>query len=173
MQIPGLGTVSKDARFGWYCSQAIRLPLLNDAPCIVQIDGYDADVKPEEFHAAIARLIACPRSVLLAAESHVYRYYQDSHTDRNPADEGWVRIASPADVWLHVQLGDKLMVTRRAYGDQAIYVSIEGRCDWEPEHGLQIVLKNGESVVKVGPYDGHLTQSDAYDDDSLEGVIYR
>ena len=30
-----------------------------------------------------------------------------------------------------------------------------------------------EHWVKVGGYDGHLTNSDAYADDALEGVVYR
>ena len=52
--------------------------------------------------------------------------------------------------------------------------SVECECEWEwePEHGLQFVLKNGETVIKVGPYDGHLTHSDADADDSLENIIY-
>ena len=46
------------------------------------------------------------------------------------------------------------------------------RCGWEEEHGLQLVLKNGLKVNKLGGYDGHLTNSDAFDDESLEHVIY-
>jgi hypothetical protein len=64
-------------------------------------------------------------------------------------------------------------VTRRAYGDRGIYISLECECEWEEEHGLQIVFKNGLRVNKVGPYDGHVTHSDAYADKSLEDVIYR
>ena len=45
-------------------------------------------------------------------------------------------------------------------------------CDWEEEHGLQIVFKNGLTINKIGPYDGHCTNSDAYDDESLEDIIY-
>jgi hypothetical protein len=42
----------------------------------------------------------------------------------------------------------------------------------EPEHGLQVVFQNGLRVNKVGPYDGHLTNSDAYGDDNLEQAVY-
>jgi hypothetical protein len=41
-------------------------------------------------------------------------------------------------------------------------------CDWEEEHGLQIVLRNGVRVNKVDGYDGHLTNSDAFADDGPE-----
>lgn len=40
-----------------------------------------------------------------------------------------------------------------------------------PKEGL--VLKNGLKVNKLGGYDGHLTNSDAFADDSLENTIYR
>jgi hypothetical protein len=64
-------------------------------------------------------------------------------------------------------------VARRAYGDKGIYVSVECGCDWEVEHGLQLVFKNGLKVNKLGGYDGHLTNSDAFADESLEDVVYR
>ena len=82
-------------------------------------------------------------------------------------------IKSPGGVWAHVRLGSEPTVSRRSYGDKGIYISLECGCDWEKEHGMQIVFKNGLKVNKVGPFDGHLTNADAYDDDSLENVVYR
>jgi hypothetical protein len=64
------------------------------------------------------------------------------------------------------------MVTRdRRRGRQA-HVSVECECDWEPEHGLQIVVRDGAAVTKVGPFDGHLTNAAAYANDALHDVIY-
>jgi hypothetical protein len=54
-----------------------------------------------------------------------------------------------------------------------MYASLECNCDWEEEHGLLIVFKEGREVSKIGPYDGHLTHSDAYGDPALEDVVYR
>ena len=79
-------------------------------------------------------------------------------------------IRAPEDVWRHVQLGDELWVQRAQSGRW--FVSIECECDWEPEHGLQLVLEDGARVTKVGPYDGHLTNAAAYADPTLEGVVY-
>lgn len=81
-------------------------------------------------------------------------------------------IKKAAEVWKHVHFGGEPVVSRRSYGDEGIYISLECNCDWEVEHGLQIVFKNGLVVNKVGPYDGHLTNSDAYDDERLENVVY-
>jgi hypothetical protein len=72
-----------------------------------------------------------------------------------------------------VRLGSQPVISRRSYRDKGIYVSLECGCDWEEEHGMQLVFKNGLQVVKVGPFDGHLTNADAYADDSLENVVYK
>ena len=62
--------------------------------------------------------------------------------------------------------------TRRPHGDELVYISLACSCEWEQEHGLQIVFKQGLYINKVGPYNGHLTNSDAYGNDKLENVIY-
>ena len=173
MNIPGLGEVEKDERFGDYYSQRLSLALLNRKQCRVVIDGYDDDENKKDFHLVIANLLTAPFSVLKDAEPYIFQYYQDMNSYRSPADEEFLVIESPNQVWKHIQLADNAVLTRRAYGDQSVYVSLECNCDWEREHGLQIVLRDGAEVVKVGPYDGHLTNSDAYADDAFENVIYR
>lgn len=45
-------------------------------------------------------------------------------------------------------------------------------CAWEPEHGLQLVLREGRSITKLGPYDGHLTHSDAFARADFAGIVY-
>ena len=172
MEIPGLGTVTKDTQFDWYDSQPLPVPVLGGMLCQVVVEGYYEDLKKDEYHAAIANFLSIRPSVLKEAEPHVFRYFQACKVNWEPEDLEFLAIQSPGDVWRHVQLGSEPMVTRRSYGDKAIYISLECGCDWEEEHGLQIVFKNGLRVNKVGPYDGHLTNSDAYADDSLEDVVY-
>jgi hypothetical protein len=85
-----------------------------------------------------------------------------------------VHLAKPSDVWSYVHFGSELHVSRRTKGDveDGVYLSIECNCDWEPEHGMQLVLRDGRTVSKVSPYDGHLTNADACDDPRLMGVVY-
>ncbi|WP_416136231.1 DUF6985 domain-containing protein [Aquabacterium sp. A7-Y] len=173
MNIPGLGEVSKDEQLGWYYSEPKYLALLKGELGRVVIDGYDEDEAPQQYHVAIANLLSSSFAVLQAAEQYVFQYYQDMNAHWDSSDEEFLDIGSPPEVWRHVQLGSELVVSRRHYGDRGIYVSIECNCDWEPEHGLQIVLRDGKVVTKVGPYDGHLTNSDAFADDALENVVYR
>lgn len=172
MDIPGLGFVTRDSKFGWLRSAPIALPLLLGQETSVVLDGYEEDERKVDFHIAIKHLLSSPREVLRAAERHVFKYYEDMNSYWQPDDPEFVSIARPEDVWAHIEIGEP-MIARRHRGDKAIYISFECNCDWEPEHGLQLVLKHGLEVVKVGPYDGHFTNSDAFADDSLENVVYR
>ena len=173
MQIPVLGQVTKDERFGWLYSAPLPLSALENRKVRIVLEGYEEDENKDDFHSAISAFLSIGASVLKAAEPHVFSYYRDMNGYWTPSDEEYVSIKTPSEVWSHVELGEEAFVSRRSSGDKGIYVSIECNCDWEPEHGLQIVFKDGKSISKVGPYDGHLTNSDAYADERFENVIYR
>ncbi|KRC21707.1 hypothetical protein [Acidovorax sp. Root219] len=172
MNIPGIGEFTPDEDVGGYASEPIEVPMLGNQECTIFLEGYDDDDKPEEFLAAVRKLLAADVSVLEAVQQELFRYCEDVNSQRDPSDEDYLAIDSPEAVWDCIEFGDELYVTRRPHGDQGIYVSIECSCDWEPEHGLQIVLKNGERVTKVGMFDGHLSNADSYADAALENVVY-
>lgn len=173
MNIPGLGETKFDNGYGCYSSEQISIPVLKGVKCRILVEGYEEDTEKEDFHVAIANFLSIPHAVLVASESCIFRYYQAVSSYWASRNEEFVSIKSPSDIWKHIQLGTEAIVSRRPYGDHGIYVSLECNCDWEPEHGLQIVFKDGATVNKVGPYDGHLTNSDAFADKSLENVIYK
>jgi hypothetical protein len=165
--------VTKDDASGWYLSEAQSIGVLGGAVCRFVVEGYDDDEAPEDFDRAIANFLAAQPSVLRAAEASVFAYYKDCEALSDSSDPDFVSIASPHEVWRHVHFGPEAVVGRRSGGDNGVYISLECACDWEPEHGLQIVFKNGSKVNKVGPFDDHLTNSDAFADERLEHVIYK
>ncbi|MCL2309574.1 MAG: hypothetical protein FWC42_04765 [Proteobacteria bacterium] len=171
MEIPGLGKVTRDKRFGWYYSEPVAVPMLGGAQCRIVLEGYYRDERKEDFHTAITNFLTGSPAVLREADEPLFRYYKDF--EEYWLEDGNPPIKSAEELWRHVQFGDEPMVTRRHRGDKGVYVTIECGCDWEEEHGLQLVLKNGLKVNKLGGYDSHLTNSDASGDKSLENVIYR
>jgi len=80
-------------------------------------------------------------------------------------------IVDGQDILTKIELDSDIEV-RWDCDENDVYVSLGGGCDWEIEHGLQITLRNGNQLAKVGDYDGHVTNADAYDSDDLRGVIY-
>ncbi|MEZ6033176.1 MAG: hypothetical protein R3C17_08800 [Planctomycetaceae bacterium] len=172
MNIPGIGPVTKDDDLDWYYSEQIAVPVLGRCACRFVVAAYGGDLKKEDFHIAIRNFLAADESVLREAEPYIYQYYESCKQYFDSEDNGCADIKTTHDVWKHVRLGNEPVVKRRAYGDKCIYISLECKCDWENQHGLQLVFKNGLKVNKVGAYNGHVTNSDAYDDDSLEDLIF-
>jgi hypothetical protein len=44
-------------------------------------------------------------------------------------------------------------VDRYLEGDGAAYVRVVGDCDWDEEHGLQLVFRGGSTLTHVGEHD--------------------
>lgn len=170
MNVPLLGKVVKDKRFNWYCSGPVSVAMLGGKECRIVLEGYDVDPCREDFHEAIANFLAGSPAILRAADEDLYRYYKD-HQEQWIA-EGRPAILTAQDLWDHVSLGDEPMVARNPHGDQGVYVSLECNCDWEEEHGLQIVFEKGLRINKLGPYDGHLTNTDSFGDECPSDVVY-
>ena len=158
MEIPGIGMVTIKNEFGSYYRNPLPVRVLGEKLCRIVVEGYDEDANKEDFHVAIANFLSIEPSVLSAVETEVFRYYKDLNDGCwTPEDDEYVTIDSPSDVWEQVRFGDETVVTGRHNGDKGIYVSLCCECDWEDEHGLQIVFKNGLCVNKIGGFDGHLT----------------
>ena len=123
------------------------------------------------YHTAITNFLSIDPSVLKEAEPFIFLYYEDIRTLSMTRTSCQSNRQAESGITSSSAMSQRsLAAIRRSRG---IYISLECNCDWEPEHGLQIVFKNGLKVNKVGPYDGHLTNSDAYVKSSLENVVYR
>lgn len=147
------------------------LRVLRGGSARIAVVDYEEDVAKEDFHRAIANLLASGPELLQAVEEDIFAYYEDCNANWQPGDASFVAISSPRDVWSHVRLGNQLIASRRPKNG-VIYFSLEAECDWEPESGLEIVFEDGLRVNKIGPHDGALTHSDAAADQSLESVVY-
>jgi hypothetical protein len=173
IEIPGLGILHKDSENDSYCSEPRHIAALGDEMCFISIEDYDEDPCQQDFHVAIQNFLSIDQSVIRAAEPYIYQYYQDCNNCFDPTDDEFIVIEASEDIWEHIELGGEAVISRRFGGDKNIYVSLSCYCDWEEEHGLQIVFKNGLTVNRIGSCTGHLTNSDAYGNTKLEDVIYR
>jgi hypothetical protein len=172
LEIPGIGAVERYEFDNWLRSQPIEVKVLGNIECRFVVEGYVEDDNKHDFHLAIENFLALEESVLKQAQDSIFAYYRDVSENSEPDDDWYVEIDRPDRVWQHLKLSTRPMITRRYYGDRLVYVSLDCYCQWEQEHGLQIVFKMGEYVNKVGAFDGHLTNADAYADDTLENVVY-
>jgi hypothetical protein len=118
--------------------------------------------------AALQTFLALTLADRLSLTRHVRAYCIDFSTytgDGIPLEQV---IANPESVWNHVH-------PRSLYVDDDTppCVVVEAGCDWEPEHGLMLCFLGGHTLVKCGPYDGHLTNDPTPDDATLGPVVYK
>lgn len=175
MNIPGLGQVVRDEENDWYISRPITIAALNRQDCEFLVEAYDEADEPTKasYHQAIANFIDLSPLTLTNAESAIFAYYQDIAAYRRAEKQEVVQIDKATEVWKHIRFGSEALVCRRQNDTRTVYVSLECDCDWEPEHGLQIVFRNGAEISKLGPFDDFLSNADAYGEPSLDKVVYQ
>jgi hypothetical protein len=78
------------------------------------------------------------------------------------AEAPFRQITDKNEIWNFIH-PTEIYVTRRPYKEQDIYVQVACECDWEQEHGLQLVFRQGLKLTRISDQDGHLTEADAYD----------
>jgi hypothetical protein len=168
IEIDGIGTF-EPGDFGLTRGRNyLDVPALG-VTCRFMLEGYEGDSRPDDFRDAMIRFVALRPQVLIDASRHVYAYYS---AIRN---SGWgdpPEIPNVERVWDFVDFGTDAIVSRRGNGDDRIYISLECGCAWEREHGLQIVFREGSFISKVGQFDGHVSNADAFADPSLEDTVY-
>lgn len=161
MKIPALGKLRPDPdNPDLLVSAPVPVPYFDGLPLSFHLDGLEA-ADADEAAAAIDAFLRLGPGDRRAASPHVYKNYRAiaEIVDEEDLD---CRIDSEAEVWAHVDPSE-VYVSRRSGGERAIYVQITAECDWEPEHGLQIVYRRGSELSRVSEQDGHLTHADAYD----------
>lgn len=63
-------------------------------------------------------------------------------------------IWNPSDIWNFVT-PTEIMI--EFDDDYEFYVCASCECDWEIEHGLQLIFKNGTTLTRASGHDGHVT----------------
>jgi len=65
-------------------------------------------------------------------------------------------IENERDIWKYVY-PSQIYVSRNSDGDEDVYLEIKCGCEWEDEHGLQLIFRRGLKLTRVSEIDGHLT----------------
>jgi len=143
----------------WLQSVPIAIPYFDGLALCFILDSLEA-LDEHEATAAIESFLNLEPEDRLAASPNVYNNYRRIADLADDEDLG-CRIDTDSTVWKYVR-PTEVFVSRRHRGDRAIYVQVTAECDWEPEHGLQIIFRCGRELSRLGYQDGHLTHSDAY-----------
>jgi len=161
INVPSLGKLNQNDRFDdwWESEKEIKIPFFDNLEIKFTITAEESDIN-EDFNKAIDNFLQLKDSQRLEASKYVFKNYKDFI--KAVGEEGFdFKVDNENDIWKHVH-PTGIYIKRRS-DDNLIYIKIAAECDWEEEHGLQIIYKNGNKLSRVSEQDGHLTYTDAYD----------
>ena len=158
LDLPGIGAAEFRASDGGYVVPAREIRCAGIA-AEVMIDDAGADVSA--LAECLSNLYALDRSALDAATPALFAHY--TAIREAIGEEEWFPQLTRDTIWEHVQFRpDGLFLTEE---DGRWYVVWENECEWEPEHGLQLVFRNGAEITRISDYDGHPTHESAWGPD--------
>ncbi|MCA4021096.1 DUF6985 domain-containing protein [Vibrio vulnificus] len=161
MNIKGLGDLIPDSDIEeWLVSTPVPIPYIGDVSLQFIVEDVEEDPNKDEYVTAIQNFLSLQFEDRCKANEYIFQNYQ-RFCELVDEDDVWVQITNAQDVWEHIQVTE-VHVSRRYYGDKKVYVQLIAECDWEIEHGLQLVFRNGNELNRVSEQDGHLTHCDAY-----------
>jgi hypothetical protein len=150
MNVPALGELTPDPDFDNFPrSRPVPIPLFGNQalPFTIFVEGQDWAVT--SAIEALLHLGVAERTILAR---DIFDYYLEMKEALGEEQLG-CRLHSPDQVWSHVSFREIFV-----YNEQStIYLMVVGGCDWEIEHGLQLVFEDGKDVVRVSGHDGHLS----------------
>lgn len=170
MNIQSIGELHKNPHIPqWLDSDEIHIPFLGNQRVVITFQDIVDDPAPQEFEQAINNFLQLTAEDRKETNPYVFGAYKD-FVECVGEEEFDFTIEDEDAVWEHIH-PTQISVSRRQYGDKAVYVQIATECDWEAEHGLQIVYQQGKELKRVSSQDDHLTNSDAYAKPELENEI--
>ncbi|PUV24605.1 hypothetical protein DCO56_12280 [Sphingobacterium athyrii] len=122
------------------------------------------DFNPNEDHSFIEEadellrnFLAQDNSQRLTVSAYVYQNCMDflDAIGYDDADDAMWKMKQPEEVWQFVKFTG-LYVSREPYEDKGVYLQLLCDCDWEQEHGLQLVYNKQGKLVRVSAQDGHI-----------------
>lgn len=163
-----IGVLKQDERFeDWWESNPIKIPFFNQTELKVIFRDFILEHDAtfiSEAERAFENFLIKEEKNRLSITDEVYRNFQEfvEEVGLEYLGDEIQNIKTKEEIWNFVYPSD-IYITRRHRRDQDIYLEVTCECDWEPEHGLQLVFRKGKTLTRVSGQDGHITDADAHD----------
>jgi hypothetical protein len=150
---------------GSWTSKEVPVPFFDGKKLTVSFEDFDPGEDEEalaEADKALANFFALDKSYRESISHLVYKNCKDflDAIGSDEADQTMRDIKDEKKIWQFVH-PTEIAVTPHPDDEYDMYVQVLCECDWEEEHGLQLVFRKGKKITRVSEQDGHLTDADA------------
>jgi hypothetical protein len=150
----------------WWESKEIKIPFFDKKPLKIIFTDFVPERDLEfikEADQALSNFLKLDASDRHAVSALAHKNCMDflAEVGYDEVDEALHQIKDDHEIWQYIY-PTKIYVQRRYYNDKDIYVQVACECEWEQEHGLQLVFRQGKKLTRISDQDGHLTEADAY-----------
>jgi hypothetical protein len=151
----------------WWKSSAVEIPFFDNEKLTITFMDFEPEHDKtfiEEADQALTNFFKLTAADRNSISELAYKNCMDflNEVSIGEAEKPLRQIKDRSEIWKFIQ-PTEIYVTRRPYKEQDIYVLIVCECDWEQEHGLQLVFRQGKQLTRISEQDGHITEADAYD----------
>ncbi len=166
----------------WISSKNIPIPFFDNKELLIRVDNsdYEGDWIIEEIDLALFNFLQIKNNSELKQQAakkafenweefnNAVGYLDGIETYGSVKDRPewmerslqnciWLeKLTKPEKVWEYINPTEIIVTKDRYKKRKGVFIQILCECDWEEEHGLQIVLKNGNELIRVSNQDGHL-----------------
>lgn len=159
----------------WWISEPTKIPLLNDNYLKITFLEFvpQQDVAfITDTDKALGNFLSLTPTYLHSFSELLFKQCKEflESIGYDSDHEALWNLTDPGSIWNFVH-PTEIMVSRRHRRDKDIYIVVLCECDWEEEHGLQLVFRQGQILSRVSDQDGHLTRSDAYNTSDEEDLL--
>ncbi|EJL72480.1 DUF6985 domain-containing protein [Chryseobacterium populi] len=171
-----IGSLKQDESFSdWWKSAEIEIPLMNKEKLAITFMDFEPEHDTtfvEEADQALENFLRLTIDDRNSISEFAYKNCMDflEAVGYDEDDEPLWEIQNHDKIWNFVQ-PTEIYISRRHRRDKDIYVQIVCECDWEQEHGLQLVFRQGKQLTRISSQDGHITEADAYDKPDSEDEL--
>lgn len=162
-----IGRLKQEDNFpDWWKSNEIEIPFLDNEKLAITFIDFVPEQDAmfiEEADQSLTNFLKLNAEDRNSISDLAYKNCMDflNSVGFDEADEPLRLIEDRNEIWNFIHPTD-IYITRRPYKEQDIFVMLACECDWEQEHGLQLVFKHGKKLTRISDQDGHLTEADAY-----------
>ena len=116
------------------------------------------DEFPQDIALALHSFFSLNNDDRLKVQPKVFKNYKENEDlftdDENDEWGNYLPRLQESQVWNYCSPEE--IYVDRSYENEKIYIVVRFTCEWEVEHGMQFVYREGKTLTRVSPADGNL-----------------